>query len=100
MKKTFTLLVLIVTPTMAFAQGLVGFVNNSAGLVREWSPLAGTWIPVPVGGGMVELLTAPANTPINSLGVLSGDGFIPDFPTLACIFHKSPEFSRPTRVCG
>ena len=50
MKKALTLIVLIVTPTMAFAQGLVGFINNTAGLVRQWtSPSDPTVIPIPVG---------------------------------------------------
>jgi Immunoglobulin domain len=67
MKKAFTLVVLIVTPTMAFAQGSVTFINGTAGLVKQWTcPTNNTLISVPVGGGYVELLTAPAGTPLEN----------------------------------
>jgi hypothetical protein len=83
---------------MAFAQGLVGFINNSAGLVREWSPLDGTWIPVPTGGGFVELLTAPAGTAFNSLGTLTGSGFALNYPTLAAFLGANPGWANIATV--
>ena len=64
MKKAFTLAVLIVTPTMAFAQGTV-VLGNRTGLVKQWtSPTDPTLIGVPKGGGYVELVAAPVGTPL------------------------------------
>ncbi|MCX6924578.1 MAG: immunoglobulin domain-containing protein [Verrucomicrobia bacterium] len=63
MKKALTLIVLVLTPTMAFAQGTVVFDNNSSGLVRLrtiWTDP--TSISVPVGGAQVELFAAPVGT--------------------------------------
>ena len=85
MKNTFTLLVLILTPTMAFAQGCVYFINNSAGYVTQWtSSTDPTLIRVPGGGGMVELLTAPYGTPFNPGGAF---GF---YPTLDAFLAANP----------
>jgi hypothetical protein len=62
MKKALTLIVLIVTPAMAFAQGTVTLANQT-GLVRMWtSPSDPTLINVPKGGGYVELIAAPVGT--------------------------------------
>jgi len=64
MKKAFTLVVLMVTPTMAFAQGTV-ILQNQTGLVRQWtSATDSTLISVPKNGGYVELIAAPVNTPL------------------------------------
>jgi PEP-CTERM motif len=91
MKKAFTLVVLIVTPTMAFAQGSVTFINGTAGLVKQWtSPTDKTLISVPVGGGYVELLTAPANTAFIPLGSLTTNGFYPAYFTLAQWLSANP----------
>jgi PEP-CTERM motif len=91
MKKAFTLVVLIVTPTMAFAQGSVTFINGTAGLVKQWASLTDlTLISVPVGGGYVELLTAPANTAFTPLGSLSASGLAPAFATLSDFLKANP----------
>jgi len=46
--------------TSSFGQGTVVFAN-STGLVKQWTtPSDSTLIPVPKGGGMVELVWAPA----------------------------------------
>jgi hypothetical protein len=53
MKKAFTLFVLILTPTMAFAQGTVVF-NNQTGLVRQCtSPMDTTLINSPIRNSAV-----------------------------------------------
>jgi hypothetical protein len=62
MKKAFTLVVLIVTPTMAFAQGTV-VLQNQTGLVRQWtSATDSTQINIPKNGGYVQLISAPVGT--------------------------------------
>ena len=62
MKKAFTLVVLMVTPTMAFAQGTV-ILQNQTGLVRQWTSVTDTtMIGVPKNGGYVELIAAPVGT--------------------------------------
>src|ERR1017187_4629387 len=90
MKKALTLVVLIVTPMVAFAQGTVGFINNSNGLVRRWSPVDGSLTPVPVGGGQLELLVAPAGMPFTPLGIVTPEGFYPNFSTLAGFLAANP----------
>jgi len=62
MKKAFTLIVLIVTPTMALAQGTV-ILQNQTGLVKQWTSWSdSTLISVPKNGGYVELIAAPVGT--------------------------------------
>ena len=96
MKKAFTLLVLILAPTMAFAQGLVGFINNTAGYVMQWTSAADpTPIRVPVGGGMVELLTAPNGTPFTTLGF---GGFGTSFTTLEAWLAANPGWQSVATV--
>jgi hypothetical protein len=64
MKKALTLIILIVAPTMAFAQGTV-VLGNQTGLVKMWtSQTDTTLINVPKGGGYVELIAAPKGTPL------------------------------------
>jgi hypothetical protein len=86
MKKAFTLVVLIVTPTMAFTQGTVVFINSSTGLVKQWTSSSDpTLTPVPVGGGYVQLIAAPRGTPLlHPLGAYyGGPGFLPAYSSLA-----------------
>src|SRR5208283_569328 len=93
MKKALTLVVLIVTPTMAFAQGTVGFINDAAGLV-QWSCASDpTLLAVPVGGGHVELLTAPDGTSLTPLGMLGPGYFVPSFATLEGFLAANPNWS-------
>jgi hypothetical protein len=77
MKKAFTLLVMIVSPTMAFAQGRVVF-QNQTGLVAQWTSIYdSTPISVPVGGGHVQLIAAPQGTALpNALLFPPGTGMI------------------------
>ena len=99
MKKTFTLLVLILTPTVTFAQGIVHFANNTAGYVTQWtSSTDPTPIRVAVGGGMVELLTAPANTPFTALGSLGASGFSANYSTLAAFLAANPGWQSVASV--
>jgi hypothetical protein len=54
MEKALTLVVLIVTPSILFAQGTVDFVNFTTGLVQQWTSASDpTLASVPVGGGYV-----------------------------------------------
>ena len=91
MKKAFTLVVLMVTPTLAFAQGTVGFVNNSSGYVMQpTSSTDPTLIRVPVGGAQVELLAAPAGTPFIPFVQLSFGGFVLNFTSLEGFLAANP----------
>jgi hypothetical protein len=67
MKKAFTLAVLIVTPSMVFAQGTVAFGNSALiGPVKQWTDANNsTLINVPRSGGYVQLLAAPKGTPLS-----------------------------------
>ena len=92
MKKAWTLVVLIAAPTMAFAQGTVGFINNTAGLVRQWtSVMDSTLISVPVGFAYVELLAAPAGTAFTPLS--PPGGFVANFSSIAGFLAANPGWS-------
>jgi hypothetical protein len=95
MKKLLGILAISALASAAFAQGLVGFINNSAGLVREWTTATDpTLISVPVGGGHVELLTAPAGTAFNSLGSLSGVGFTATYTSMSAFLNANPSWAE------
>ena len=102
MKKAFTLVVLMVTPTMAFAQGTVGFANGT-GIVR-WPGMS-----LPVGGGCVELIAAPTGTALanplftydscglGSLNFSSLEGFLaanPGWQSVATVWFTAPVAGR------
>jgi len=93
MKKAFTLAVLIVTPSVMFAQGTIHVANNSYELVQAW---VSNWdhalSPVPVGGGMVQFFAAPDGTAYKSLGtlVLAEGGFALTYLTLASYLAANP----------
>jgi PEP-CTERM motif len=93
MKKALTLVILIVTPSIIFAQGSVAFLNNSASLVQQWtSAYDSTLAPVPVGGGYVQLIVAPRGNPLlHPLGVYEGSsGFLPGYSSLAGFLADNP----------
>jgi hypothetical protein len=97
MKKAFTLVVLIVTPTMAFAQGTVAF-NNQTGLVTSYPAL-------PKSGGSVELIAAPQGTPLpNPLGTYVWQDlrpyFIPNYSSLSCFLAANPGWEPGTALTG
>jgi len=96
MKKALTLVVLIVTPSMIFAQGSIEF-NNRTGLVQQWtSAYDSTLAPVPVGGGYVQLIAAPVGTPLQPLGVYAGSsGFLPGYSSLAGFLAANPGWAVP-----
>jgi hypothetical protein len=98
MKKALTLVVLIVTPSMIFAQGTVDFHNNSTGLVQQWTSSSDpTLAPVPVGGGYVELIAAPVGTALQPLGVYEGgSGFLPGYSSLAGFLAANPGWVVPS----
>jgi hypothetical protein len=80
MKKAFTLLVLIVSPTLAFAQGTVVFNNDESELVKQETSFSDpTLTSVPVGAGHVELLAAPARTAFTPFISFGG---VPNYPSL------------------
>jgi hypothetical protein len=93
MKKALALVVLVVAPAMAFAQGTVTFENGTAGLVKQWTSYYDSALtPVPVGGGYVELIITQAGTALqNPLGVyLGSSGFMPEYSCLACFLAANP----------
>jgi hypothetical protein len=62
MKKLLGIMAITALAASVFAQGTVTF-QNSTGKVQQWtSPTVQTPINVPIGGGFVELFTAPAGT--------------------------------------
>jgi hypothetical protein len=75
MKKALALVVLIVTPTMAFAQGTVSL-QNQTGLVKQWTSYVDTTlINVPKGSGYVQLIAAPKGTALPHPLISSGINF-------------------------
>ena len=95
MKKAFALGGLMLTPMMAFAQGTVVFNNNASGwAMQQTSMFDSTLIRVPAGGGQVELLTAPANTPFTPIGFYNTvGGFHPYYYTMAGFLAANPGWS-------
>jgi hypothetical protein len=96
MKKAFTLVALMVTPTMAFAQGTV-VLGNQTGLVKQWTSMTDpTLISVPKGGGYVELFAAPVGTPIvNPLfSPLGGSSSVASF------LAANPGWDLPSNAAG
>ena len=69
MKKCLSLLAITaitVNATSAFAQGTITFNNSDTSLVRRWaSEVDQTLIPVPAGGGFVQLAYAPLQVPLS-----------------------------------
>ena len=97
MKKALTLVVLIVTPSLIFAQGTV-VLQNQTGLVQQWtSSYDSTLVPVPVGGGYVQLIAAPVGTALPApLGVYAGSsGFLPGYSSLAGFLAANPGWDVP-----
>jgi hypothetical protein len=97
MKKALALVVLIVTPSIIFAQGTVYFHNNSTGLAQQWTSASdSTLTPVPVGGGYVQLIAAPVGTALQPLGVYEGSsGFLPTYSSLAGFLAANPGWAIP-----
>jgi PEP-CTERM motif len=92
MKKALTLVVLIVTPSIIFAQGTVS-IGNQTGRVQRWtSAYDSTLVPVPKGGGYVELIaTTKGNPLLHPLGVYQGSsGFLPGYSSLAGFLAANP----------
>jgi hypothetical protein len=97
MKKALTLVVLIVSPSMIFAQGSVNF-NNRTGLVQQWTSSSdSTLVPVPVGGGYVQLIATPTGNPLlHPLGVYQGSsGFLPAYSSLSGLLAANPGWGVP-----
>jgi hypothetical protein len=92
MKKALTFVVLIVTPSIVFAQGTVGFANQTGRVQRWTSAYDSTLVPVPKDGGYVELIaTAKGNPLLHPLGVYEGSvGFLPGYSSLAGFLAANP----------
>jgi hypothetical protein len=97
MKKAFTLLVLIISPTMALAQGTV-VLENQTGLVKQWSATDNNLISVPKGGGYVELIAAPVGTAL-AHPFLPGPGGI-EYSSLAGFLAANPGWALPSNSAG
>jgi hypothetical protein len=98
MKKALTLVVLMVTPPIMFAQGTFAFANGSRELVQRWTSASDSSLgPVPVGGGYVELIAAPRGTPLlHPLGVYDGSsGFLPGFSSVEGFLAANPGWAVP-----
>jgi len=94
MKKLLAVLTISALAVTAFGQGQVVFINNTAGMVRQWTgPADPTVISAPVGGASVELFTAPAGTALNAMGTYTGNQFFPSFPNLAAFIAANPGWS-------
>ena len=88
MKKALILIVLLVTPTLALAQGTV-VLQNQTGLIRQWTSSSdSTLIPVPKNGGYVELMSASAGTFLPNPSLTS-------FSSLAGFLAANPGWSLP-----
>ena len=100
MKKAFTLVVLMVTPTMAFAQGTV-ILQNQTGLVKQWTTATDrTLISVPKNGGYVELIAAPTGTALpNPLGSHNASGFNPNYSSLSGFLGANPGWAVAGGAC-
>jgi hypothetical protein len=96
MKKALPLVVLIITPIIIFAQGSVTF-DNRTGLVQQWTSASDpTLVPLPVGGGYVQLIAAPVGTGLHPLGVYAGSsGFLPAYSSLAGFLADNPGWGVP-----
>jgi hypothetical protein len=92
MRKAFTLVVLIVTSTMAFAQGTVGFNNSLAGLVKQWTSATDpALISVPTNGGYVQLIAAPKGTPLpNPLFTVTMGGNYANYSSVSSFLSANP----------
>jgi len=93
MKKLVSILAISALTVSAFAQGQVGFINNTAGFVKQWTAVDNpALINVAVGGGHVELLMAPTGTAFTPLGSLSAVGYTltPGVTTLASFLAANP----------
>src|SRR3974390_2560145 len=91
MKKALTL-VLIITPSIIFAQGTVVF-QNLTGLVQQWRSASDSSLaPIPVGGGYVQLLTAAKGNPLlHPLGSYApSSGFLPEYSSLDGFLAANP----------
>jgi hypothetical protein len=102
MKKALTLVVLMITPAIIFAQGIVQF-DNRTGLVQQWTSAADpTLISVPKDGGYVQLIAAPQGTPLlHSLGVyVANSGFIPQYSSIAGFLADNPGWGLPWNESG
>ena len=90
MKQAFALVVLIVTPALAFAQGTVVF-QNLTGAVKEPVPFTSLITGVGKGNAMVDLITAAHGTALpHPLGTYSPSGFLPAYATLAGFLAANP----------
>jgi hypothetical protein len=98
MKKAFALVVLMVTPTMAFAQGTV-ILGNQTGLVKQWTSITdSTLISVPKAGGYVELIAAPVGTPlVNRLISVEGNA---NYSSIAGFLAANPGWALPSNATG
>jgi hypothetical protein len=89
MKNAFTLLVLIVAPTMTFGQGTIKIGNSESGLVQQRiSPSGPT---TPASSGMVQFFAALRGTALSSsLGWLAAWRFELSFSSLEAFLAANP----------
>ncbi len=92
MKAALTLVVLVVTLGMGFAQGTVVLENQTNGLVKQWTSFSDqTLISVPESGGYVQLIAAPIGFPLaEPLVGLTPFGANRNFTSLAAFLGANP----------
>jgi len=94
MKKLLGVLAVSAMTASVFGQGTVGFINNTSGLIKQWTSASDTTvISAPVGGAQVELFTAAAGTAFNPFGVLTAGGFSANYGSLAAFLAANPGWS-------
>ena len=102
MKKAFALIVLIATPTMAFAQGTVSFGNSLTALVKQWTSATDpTLIDVPTNGGYVQLIAAPRGTPLaNPLFTTAMAGNYANYNSVSSFLAANPGWAAAVNNGG
>ena len=101
MKKALALVILIVAPSIIFAQGTIAVANGADSLVMERVPFL--FVSVPAGGGMVQFLAAADGTPVKPLGTFrpdsdGGASFITTYNTLASYLAANPGWNACSAV--
>jgi len=72
--------------------------GNRTGLVQRWTSSSdSTLVPVPVGGGYVQLIATPTGNPLlHPLGVYQGSsGFLPAYSSLSGFLAANPGWGVP-----
>lgn len=102
MKKALTLVVLIVSSRMAFAQGTVGFYNGLTSLVKQWTSATDpTLISVPTNSGYVQLIAAPPGTLLpHPLFTTTMGGNYANYSSMSSFLAANPGWAAAVNING